>query len=113
MNKEELQTIVLSKQTEYTNAKKELAKIRRKEYLLANKERIASQKQNWHKNNSDLLTIRNKEYYERNKEKIHNTSTSKILCSCGQTISFGYKRQHLKTKRHFINLGFQDLNKNK
>ena len=111
MNKEELKTIVSKKQTEYTNAKKELAKIKRREYLHDNKERIALQKKEWHQNNSDLLTIRNKEYYERNKEKIHNTSTAKILCSCGQTISSGYKRQHLRTKRHFINLGFQDLNK--
>ena len=111
MNKEELQTIISSKQAEYTNAKKELTKIKRKEYLLANKERIASQKKIWHQNHSNLLTIRNKEYYERNKKKIHNSSTSKILCSCGQTISLGYKRQHLKTKRHFIKL--EDLNKNK
>ena len=109
MNKEELESIVLSKQAEYTNAKKELAQIKRKEYLLANKERIASQKKEWHKINSDLLTIRNKEYYEKNKEKIHNSSTSKILCSCGQTISLGYKRAHIKTKRHFIKL--EELNK--
>ena len=111
MNKEELQNVVFNKQTEYTNAKKELAKIKRREYLHDNKERIALQKKEWHKNHSDLLTIRNKEYYEKNKEKIHNTSTSKIQCSCGQTISSGYKRQHLKTKRHFIQLGFKDLNK--
>jgi hypothetical protein len=113
MNKEELQTIVSSKQAEYTNAKKESAQIKRKEYLLANKERIALQKKEWHMNHSDLLTIRNKQYYNNNKQKIHDMSTSKIQCSCGQTISFGYKRQHLLTKRHFINLGFQDLNNNK
>ena len=69
MNKEELQTIVSKTQTEYANAKKELAQIKRKEYLLANKERIASQKKIWHQNHSNLLTIRNKEYYERNKKK--------------------------------------------
>jgi hypothetical protein len=113
MNKEELQSIVSKTQAEYAIAKKELAQIKRKEYLLANKERIALQKQHWHKNHSDLLTIRNKEYYERNKQKIHNSSTSKIQCSCGQIISLGYKRQHLRTKRHMIQLGFQDLNKNK
>ena len=111
MNKEELQTIVSSKQAEYTNAKKELAQIKRKEYLLANKEKVQLQKKEWHLKHSDDLKRRNKEYYERNKEKIHNTSTSKIQCSCGQTISSGYKRQHLKTKRHFIQLGFKDLNK--
>ena len=109
MNKEELQTIVSKTQTEYTNAKKELAKIKRKEYLLANKERIASQKKEWHQNHADLLTIRNKEYYNNNKTKIHNISTSRILCSCGQTISFGYQRAHLKTKKHLIQL--EELNK--
>jgi hypothetical protein len=113
MNKEELQNIVSKTQAEYANAKKELAQIKRKEYLLANKEKVQIQKKNWHKNHSDLLTIRNKEYYERNKTKIHNSSTSKIQCSCGQTISLGYHRQHLKTKKHMINMGFQDLNKNK
>jgi len=56
MNKEELQNIVLSKQAEYALAKKELTQIKRKEYLIANKERIASQKKIWHKNNADLLT---------------------------------------------------------
>jgi len=111
MNKEELQSIVLSKQTEYAIAKKELAQIKRKEYLLANKERFAIQKKEWHLKHSDDLKRRNKEYYEKNKEKIHNSSTSKIQCSCGQIISLGYKRQHLKTKRHFINLGFQELNR--
>ena len=111
MNKEELQNVVFNKQAEYTNAKKKLAKIKRKEYLLANKERIASQKKEWHQNHADLLTIRNKDYYEKNKEKIHNSSTSKIECSCGKTISLGYKRQHLRTKRHFIQL--EELNKNK
>ena len=113
MNKEELQNIVSSKQTEYAIAKKELAQIKRKEYLLANKEKVQIQKKEWHLKHSDDLKRRNKEYYERNKEKIHATSINKILCSCGQTISSGYKRQHLKTKRHFINLGFQELNKNK
>ena len=68
-NQEELQTIVSKTQTEYTNAKKELAQLRRREYLHANKERIASQKKIWHQNHSNLLTIRNKEYYEKNKEK--------------------------------------------
>ena len=108
MNKEELQNIVLSKQAEYAIAKKELTQIKRKEYLIANKEKLA-QKKEWHKNHSDLLTIRNKEYYEKNKTKIHNSSISKIQCSCGKTISLGYKRQHLKTKRHFIQL--EELNK--
>ena len=111
MNKDELQTIVSKTQTEYTNAKKELAKIKRKEYLIANKEKVQIQKKEWHLKHSDDLKRRNKEYYEKNKEKIHNSSTSKIQCSCGKTISFGYQRAHLKTKRHFINLGFQELNK--
>jgi hypothetical protein len=109
MNKEELQSIVLSKQAEYAIAKKELTQIKRKEYLLANKEKVQLQKKEWHLKHSDLLTIRNKEYYEKNKTKIHNSSISKIQCSCGKTISFGYQRAHLKTKRHFIQL--EDLNK--
>ena len=111
MNKEELETIVLSKQTEHAIAKKELAQIKRKEYLLANKEKLALQKQIWHQKHSDDLKRRNKEYYEKNKIKVHEISTSKIRCSCGQTIPFGYKRAHLRTKRHFIQL--EELNKNK
>ena len=109
MNKEELQSIVLSKQTEYAIAKKELAQIKRKEYLLANKEKVQIQKKEWHLKHSDDLKRRNKEYYNNNKTKIHNISTSKIQCSCGQTISFGYQRAHLKTKKHLIQL--EDLNK--
>ena len=104
MNKEELETIVLSKQTEYAIAKKELAQIKRKEYLIANKEKLAIQKKVWHQKHSDDLKRRNKEYYEKNKKKVHDTSTAKMRCSCGQTISFGYQRAHLKTKRHFIQL---------
>ena len=111
MNKEELQNIVSKTQAEYAIAKKELAQIKRKEYLLANKEKVQIQKKEWHLKHSDDLKRRNKEYYEKNKTKIHATSTSKIQCSCGQIISLGYKRQHLRTKRHMINLGFQDLNK--
>ena len=109
MNKEELQNIVLSKQAEYAIAKKELTQIKRKEYLIANKEKLALQKKQWHLNHHDDLKRRNKEYYERNKQKVHDTSTSKMRCSCGQTISFGYQRAHLKTKRHFIQL--EELNK--
>jgi hypothetical protein len=104
MNKDQLQSIVPNTQEEYENAKKELAKIKRKEYLLANKERFAIQKKEWHLKHSDDLKRRNKEYYNNNKTKIHNTSASKIQCSCGQTISFGYQRAHLKTRRHLINL---------
>ena len=111
MNKEELQSIVSKTQAEYAIVKKELAQIKRKEYLLANKEKVQIQKKEWHLKHYDDLKRRNKEYYNNNKTKIHNTSTSKIQCSCGQTISLGYKRAHLKTKRHFINL--EELNKNK
>jgi hypothetical protein len=109
MNKKELESIVSKTQAEYTNAKKELAKIKRKEYLLANKEKVQIQKKEWHLKHSDDLKRRNKEYYNNNKTKIHNISTSKIQCSCGQTISFGYQRAHLKTKKHLIQL--EDLNK--
>jgi hypothetical protein len=111
MNKEELESIVLSKQAEYAIAKKELTQIKRKEYLIANKEKLAIQKKIWHQKHSDDLKRRNKEYYERNKQKVHDTSTSKLQCSCGKTISLGYKRAHLRTKRHFIQL--EELNKNK
>jgi hypothetical protein len=111
MNKEELQTIVSNKQSDYAIAKKELAQIKRKEYLLANKTKLALQKKLWHQKHSDDLKRRNKEYYEKNRQNIHDTSTSKIQCTCGKTISLGYKRAHLKTKRHFIQL--EELNKNK
>jgi hypothetical protein len=104
-----LESIVLSKQAEYALAKKELTQIKRKEYLIANKEKLAIQKKIWHQKHSDDLKRRNKEYYERNKQKVHDTSTSKMRCSCGQTISLGYQREHLKTKRHFIQL--EELNK--
>ena len=102
--KEQLEIIISHKQSEYAIAKKELAQIKRKEYLIANKEKLALQKQIWHQKHSDDLKRRNKEYYEKNKTKIHEISTAKIECTCGKIISLGYKRAHLKTKRHFIQL---------
>ena len=96
-NKDELKTIISSK-------KQELAQIKRKEYLLANKEKISAQKKIRHQINSDDLKRRNKEYYEKNKKYVHDTFTSKVECSCGQVISLGYKRRHLKTKIHLQNL---------
>ena len=96
-NKDELKTIISSK-------KQELAQIKRKEYLLANKEKISAPKKIRHQINSDDLKRRNKEYYEKNKKYVHDTFTSKVECTCGQIISLGYKRRHLKTKIHLLNL---------
>ena len=70
-NKDELKTIISSK-------KQELAQIKRKEYLLANKEKISAQKKIRHQINSDDLKRRNKEYYEKNKKYVHDTFTSKV-----------------------------------
>jgi hypothetical protein len=97
--REQLESIISSTLAQTAIAKKELLKIKRKQYLIANKEKLALQKKVWHQNHSDDLKRRNKEYYEKNRQNIHDTSTS-----CGQIISLGYKRQHLKTKRHFIQL---------
>jgi hypothetical protein len=82
-NKDELKTIISSK-------KQELAQIKRKEYLFANKEKISAQKKIRHQINSDDLKRRNKEYHEKNKKYVHDTFTSKVECSCGQVISLGY-----------------------
>ena len=109
--REQLESIISSTLAQNAIAKKELLKIKRKQYLIANKEKLALQKKVWHQNHSDDLKRRNKEYYEKNKQNIHDTSTSKIECTCGKIISLGYKRSHLKTKRHFIQL--EELNKNK
>ena len=99
-NKDELKTPI-------SKSKEELKKIKRAEYLIKNKEKIALQKQIRHKVNADDLKRRNKEYYEKNKKYVHDKFTSKVECTCGQMISLGYKRQHLRTKRHFQN--FNDL----
>ena len=99
-NKDELQLII-------SKSKEELNKIKRAEYLIKNKDKIALQKKLRHQVNADDLKRRNKGYYEKNKKYVHDKLTSKIECSCGQIISLGYKRQHLRTKRHFQN--FNDL----
>ena len=94
-NKDELKTPI-------SKSKEELKKIKRAEYLIKN-----ANVQIRHKVNADDLKRRNKEYYEKNKKYVHDKFTSKVECTCGQMISLGYKRQHLRTKRHFQN--FNDL----
>jgi len=94
-NKDELQLII-------SKSKEELNKIKRAEYLIKNKDKIALQV------NADDLKRRNKEYYQKNKQQIHETSTAKMKCNCGKFVSVGYLPKHLTTKIHLQNL--HDLN---
>ena len=94
-NKDELQLII-------SKSKEELNKIKRAEYLIKNKDKIALQV------NADDLKRRNAEYYQRNKQQIHETSTAKLKCNCGSFVSVGYLPKHLTTKIHLQNL--HDLN---
>ena len=90
-NKDELQLII-------SKSKEELNKIKRAEYLIKNKDKIALQV------NADDLKRRNKEYYQKNKQQIHETSTAKMKCNCGKFVSVGYLPKHLTTKIHLQNL---------
>ena len=100
-NKDVLQLII-------SKSKEELNKIKRAEYLIKNKDKIALQKKLRHQVNADDLKRRNKEYYQKNKQQIHKTSTAKMKCNCGKFVSVGYLPKHLTTKIHLQNL--HDLN---
>ena len=78
-NKDELQLII-------SKSKEELNKIKRAEYLIKNKDKIALQV------NADDLKRRNKEYYQKNKQQIHETSTAKMKCNCGSFVSVPLRR---------------------
>ena len=100
-NKDELQQII-------SKSKEELNKIKRAEYLIKNKDKIALQKKLRHQVNADDLKRRNAEYYQKNKQHTHDTSAAKMKCSCGSFVSVGYLPKHLTTKIHLKNL--HDLN---
>jgi hypothetical protein len=87
-----------------SKSKAELAKIKRKEYLIANKDKISLQKKLRHQVNAADLKRRNAEYYRKNKQHVHNKFTSKCDCDCGSTVSLGYLKRHRYTKTHFVNL---------
>ena len=41
-----------------------------------------------------------KEYQKNNADKIYERKSKKITCDCGCIISYGYKAQHFRTKKH-------------
>lgn len=64
----------------------------RKEWVEENKEYF---KEYCEKNKEQI-----KAYYENNKEQINEKKKEKFTCDCGNTLTYGNKLRHMKSKKH-------------
>tara|TARA_E500000318_G_scaffold83037_2_gene78586 strand:- start:23 stop:643 length:621 start_codon:yes stop_codon:yes gene_type:complete len=90
-----------------------------KEYLKDNYDKILLQRYNnrlkhlekrkitakeRYSNNKKICIERSQNYYKKNKDKINQKKQTKYNCLCGETITIGTRKKHLKTKNHSDNL---------
>ena len=68
----------------------------RKEYRVANKEKINEKIKEYYIDNKDKVNIKCKEYYDANKDKINE----KFECVCGGKYTYCHKSHHIKSKKH-------------
>jgi len=55
-------------------------------------------------NNKKELIKRSQDHYKKNKEKIKERNQFKLNCLCGEQITLGSRKKHLKSKNHSDNL---------
>jgi hypothetical protein len=90
-----------------------------REYIDANRERIAEQKKhymkNYYKNNRERIADKNKQYTDANREKLaeylkqyqaknkealRKKRNEKHTCECGSRYTHGHKSRHMRTEKH-------------
>jgi len=91
-------------QKKYRETHKELIQKKQHEYYMNNIEKIKKNNQEYRIKNKDKLKISSKLYREKNQEKIKAYATLKVTCNCGQIICKKHLKDHLKTKKHSLNL---------
>ena len=80
--------------------KKELNKVRCKEYREKNKEACAERDRLYRENNKEACAERARLYREKNKETIAEKASEKVECECGVFICKKKLVRHQKTDRH-------------
>jgi len=70
------------------------------EYYEDNKEHKSITHKEWYNRNREEVLKRVKDYRIENIDKLNEYRTSKVLCDCGQHISYTHLSRHKQTKKH-------------
>ena len=71
-----------------------------KEYNDNKREHLCEIKRSNYHSKKTYYQEQQKEYQKNNADKIYERKSKKITCDCGCIISYGYKAQHFRTKKH-------------
>jgi alpha-galactosidase/6-phospho-beta-glucosidase family protein len=90
---------------EYREDNKERIREKDRQYRQNNKEKDKARKQKWKEDNPEYFKKYHKQYHQNNKQKIKARQSKSYQCECGNTITWGSKSRHFRTKKHqaFIN----------
>jgi hypothetical protein len=71
-----------------------------KEYYNDNKEHRSQTHKEWYTLNRESVLKKVKEHVIKNQDKLNEYRTCKVLCDCGQNISYTHFSRHKQTKKH-------------
>ena len=75
-------------------------KEQRKQYLYANREKIAQQRKEYRQTNRQAIAHQAKQYYEQNKHTLAQKVKVKITCECGSVVSKHVIARHRRSQKH-------------
>jgi hypothetical protein len=85
---------------EYRVANKEKILEKKRKKYKDNKEKIAEKQKKYRENHKEQVFIQQKKWYEKNKEEVVKKRSEKINCVCGNYYSRSNKSRHQKSKKH-------------